>query len=445
MINAKELNVGRDYQFKNLNEALNISDNGDTVILHGGKYEGNFFIEKSISLIGKDNPVVDGKNNGTVITVEAPNVTIEGLTIQNTGKLLDKEDSGILVKANNVLIKNNHFKEALFGVYFRQADGGIVRDNFIEGKKELDVPRRGDLFRAWYSKNLLLERNKFQFGRDVIIWFAEGAVIRNNKMTNARYGLHFMYSSHSRVQNNILTGNSVGMYLMYSKDLKIENNLLAYNRGATGFGIGLKDLDNVELNGNVIADNRVGIFIDNSPREFSASMTYNKNVIAYNETGVDVISSLERSHFTSNSFIENYEQTSLTRSQNSDNDFWKGNYWSDYSGYDKDKNGVGDIPYHSTEILESLIEDKPNLRFFLYSPAVNTINYASEAFPIFKPESKLIDKAPSLSPIMPSKVPVIKIYKSEGFIILSIILSLLAAALILIFIFKNRIVHLRLN
>lgn len=440
-LHAKELKVGKKYRYKTFGEAIRASVNGDTVIVYGGKYFGNFIINKSIILIGKDAPVIDGNDEGTVITVDAPNVVIEGFTIQNSGILLDKEDSGILVKANDVLIANNNIESVLFGIYFRQADKGVVRNNIIIGKKELDIPRRGDLFRAWYSKNLLVENNTLKFGRDFIIWFAEDATIKGNNINGARYGIHFMYSSDSKVLNNTLTHNSVGMYLMYSKNLKIENNLIAYNRGSSGFGVGLKDLDNVELTGNVIADNRVGVFIDNSPRNYDTEMKYNNNVIAYNETGVDVLSSLENSFFRGNSFIENYEQASLTRNQNPNNDYWNGNYWSDYSGFDKDGDGIGDLPYSANQVFEDIIDDKPNLRVFLYSPAINTLTYATEAFPILKPEPNLIDNTPSLKPIMPAGVPNLTVHKEAGFIFMSFVLSVFAMGLMLLFIFRNKLVR----
>lgn len=441
---AKEIKVGKEYRYKNLAGAFDAAVDGDTLYVSGGKYSGNFTINKSLILIGQNDPIIDGKNQGTVLTVEAANVVIEGFTIVNSGILLDKEDAGILVKANNILIKNNHLQSVLFGIYFRKADDGIVRNNIIEGKKELDIPRRGDLVRIWYSKNLLVENNKLYFGRDFIVWFAEGATIKENSISWARYGIHFMYSNNCKISTNILTHNSVGMYLMYSKDLQVENNLIAYNRGTTGFGVGLKDLDNVKLIGNVIADNRVGIFIDNSPRNYDTGMKYNKNVIAYNETGVDVLSSLENSYFRGNSFIENYQQVSLTRNQNPENDYWVGNYWSDYSGFDKSGDGIGDIPYKTNQVFENLIDDKPNLKVFLYSPAINTLNYAAEAFPILKPEPNLIDKAPLLRPVMPDGVPNLKIHKKAGFMFFSFVLSIFALIMMLLFTFRNRLVR-RLN
>lgn len=436
---AKVLEAGHGRQFNRLEDALNSSADGDTVIVYSGIYHGNFIINKSLVLFGKGNPVLDGDNHGTILTVEAPNVLITGFTIQNTGILLDKEDTGILAAADNIVIQQNHLKEVLFGVTLRKADGSIVKDNIIEGRIELDIPRRGDLFRGWYSKNLLVEGNKFKYGRDVLLWFSDNSKIIENYMSGARYGLHFMYNTDCQVIRNTMTDNSVGMYIMYSKNLIIKNNLIAYNRGTSGFGIGFKDLDNVELSNNVIADNRVGLFIDNSPREIDSYMKYNRNVIAYNESGLEELTSLTNSYFTGNSFIENYTQIHLSDAQDPNNDYWKHNYWSDYSGYDKDRDGYGDLPYRPGELVENLIDDQPNLRIFLYSPAINALNYAARAFPILQPEYRLIDKTPEIKPVMPDNIPVMKIKKETGFFLLSTLLTVLSLTLILTFILRNRL------
>ncbi len=438
---SKVLEAGAGRQFINPGDALESAADGDTIIVNGGSYLGNYIINKSVVLIGKNDPVIDGKNKGTVVTIEAPNAIITGFTIQNSGILLDKEDAGILVTSSDVRIHNNHLKGVLFGIYLRKADNAVITNNIVEGKQKLDIPRRGDLFRGWYVKNLTLENNTFTYGRDVILWFSHNAVIAGNNMSGARYGLHFMYNNNCKILKNILKDNSVGMYIMYSRELIIENNLIANNRGPSGFGVGFKDLDNVELNRNVIADNRVGIFVDNSPREVDTYIRYTGNIIAYNEAGVEEQTALLHSYFRGNSFIENYTQTQLSSTQEADNDYWSGNYWSDYNGYDKDRDGTGEIPYKSAELVENLVAENPNMQIFLYSPAINALNYAAQAFPILQPNYRLIDKSPETKSMLPRNIPVLEVKKETGFITLSFVLSVTMIFLILIFIKNNKLTH----
>ncbi|MDQ7066172.1 MAG: nitrous oxide reductase family maturation protein NosD [candidate division KSB1 bacterium] len=374
---------------------------GDTLFLNGGRYAGPITIDRPIAIIGKNWPVIDGEERGTVIEITAPGVHLQGLKIIGSGKNLSEEDAGIALDAPDATIIENHLEDVLFGIYLRRAHRTVLRNNLIEGKKELDIPRRGDLIRAWSSDSLLIADNILRFGRDLIVWFSRNSVVRNNEVRYARYGIHFMYSDDCLIENNTLLHNSVGTFLMFSRRLTYRHNTVAYNRGASGFGLGVKDLDDGVIKENLIIDNRVGIFVDNSPRALTASMTYVGNVIAYNDAGFGLLSFVRRSQINKNSFIENYEQVAVTGAGFLTGNDWRGNYWSDYFGFDEDGDGIGDIPYKSEKLFEDLILRKPELRFFIYSPVIQAINFAAQAFPLVKPHPKVEDPAPLLQPFFP--------------------------------------------
>jgi nitrous oxidase accessory protein len=405
---ARTIRVSPDEQYADLRNAIENALSGDTIQVNGGTYDGRLKIDKPLTLIGKSWPIIDGKNQGTVIEFAASRIHIEGFVIANSGNSLSKEDAGITVNAPNAIIRNNRISDVLFGVYLKQAHHSIISNNEISGKEELAIPRRGDLIRVWYSDSVLIENNNTQHGRDVIIWFSKGTILKKNRMTNARYGVHFMYSDDCTIEDNISMGNSVGVYLMYSRRLVLRHNTVAYNRGATGFGIGLKDFDDGIVTENLIVDNQIGLFVDNSPREVESSMNYEGNVIAYNDVGISLLSFILRSHIINNSFIENYEQVAINTSgntnenENSDGNQWTNNYWSDYAGYDQNGDGNGDIPYKSEKLFENLMAQNPRLRLFIYSPAIQAIDFAAKMFPLVKPTPKLTD----LNPLMREHIPV---------------------------------------
>ncbi|NIV03874.1 MAG: ATP-binding cassette domain-containing protein [Calditrichae bacterium] len=210
-----------------------------------------------------------------------------------------------------------------------------------------------------------------------------------------------MYSDDCRIENNILTGNSVGAYLMYSRRLHLIHNTIAHNRGPSGYGIGLKDFDDGLLIENLIVDNRVGLFVDNSPREIESTMTYRGNVIAYNDIGMKLFSFIERSKIVNNSFMENYEQVAVSGSGLLTGNDWNQNFWSDYVGYDQGDDGIGDIPYKYENLFENLMNKHPNLRLFIYSPAIQALEFAAQAFPVVKPKPKFVDPNPRMTPSIP--------------------------------------------
>ena len=118
-----------------------------------------------------------------------------------------------------------------------EALGIEVRTGEKIGAKELEVPARGDSIRVWYSANTEVIGNRVDQGRDVVLWYNNGAVIRDNVITNGRYGLHFMYCDDNLVEDNWIEGNSVGAFLMYSRRLTLRRNVFASNRGPSGYGI----------------------------------------------------------------------------------------------------------------------------------------------------------------------------------------------------------------
>jgi ABC-type multidrug transport system ATPase subunit len=80
----------------------------------------------------------------------------------------------------------------------------------------------------------------------------------------------------------------------------------------------------------------------------------------------------------------------------------QGNFWSDYTGYDADGNGLGDLPYVSKSLFENMMDKNPALRLFQLSAAQQAIELAAHAFPIFQPQPKFSDDAPLLEPITPA-------------------------------------------
>ena len=103
---------------------------------------------------GLDGATLDAGGAGTVLRLEAPDTTVRGFVVQNTGNSLDREDSGIIAAAPRALVEDNRLINVLFGIYINAAPGSTVRGNTIEGQ-DLDIARRGDLIRLWDSDCLL--------------------------------------------------------------------------------------------------------------------------------------------------------------------------------------------------------------------------------------------------------------------------------------------------
>lgn len=385
--------------------ALEAAPEGAVIRIPAGVYPGPLVLRKPVTIEADGEVIFDGGGGGDVVRIEAPDVTVRGLIIRNTGKSLDHENAGFTVLEPRATIENNVLEDVLFGIYLKASHDSIIRNNMI-GSKDLNIARRGDAIRIWQSPRTLIENNIVNKSRDVVVWFSDDVVIRKNQITNGRYGLHFMYSNRNILEDNRLEGNSVGAFLMYSHDLIVRRNIFKNNRGASGFGMGLKDMDGVSAYDNAFVGNRIGLQLANSPSSTTITDIYERNLFAFNDIGVAFMPSVQGNHFFDNSFIENIEQVGIHGGGNFKGNLFtvngRGNFWSDYHGYDADGDGIGDMPYKSESLFENLMDREPQLRLFLFSPAQQAVELAAKAFPAVKPRPKLIDENPLMHPVLAS-------------------------------------------
>lgn len=397
--------VGTDAPFTTIQDAIAAAQVGDTIEVHGGTYAAPLLIDKTVTLIGIGNPIIDGYGAGSLVHITAPDVTFQGFTLQNTGTAQHHEDSGIIVEAAHVTLANNHLRNVLYGIFFADAPNGIAIGNTIEGWGE-DESLRGDGIRVWYSHHVQLIENEVTHSRDTLIWYSDDLIIRDNIFYNNRYGLHFMYNNGAVITGNTLEDNSVGAFLMYSKNTTLSENIFAYNRGSSGYGLALKDMDEVEAIDNFFVGNREGLYLDNSPAIVDVYNHFTGNVFAYNDIGVATLPAVQRNVFQDNSFLDNIQQVSMHGREILSRNIWSqdgiGNYWSDYAGYDSNGDGYGEIPYYSDRLFEQLADNNPTLRLFTYSPAAQAIEFAASAFPVFRPQPKLVDETPRMALRLPA-------------------------------------------
>ena len=416
-------------------EVLGQAGDGDTVVVLGGVHRGPLVITRRVALEGRHWPVIVGDGRGTVLRVTAPGAALRGLAVRGSGASLDQENSGVAVEAPGVVVEGNRLDDCLFGIYLREASGSVVRGNRITGKA-LEVPRRGDAIRVWYSDGVRIERNVVERGRDVVLWYSKALTVHDNVVRAGRYGLHFMYCDDADIARNRLVENSVGAFLMYSRRLRLHHNVIEGNRGPSGYGVGLKDMDDARLWANLFRDNRVGAYVDNSPREIDSSAVFAGNVFLGNDTGVLLLPLVRRNFYLQNSFVDNGEQVGLTGGGGEvRGNLWtlggRGNYWSDYAGYDLGEDGVGDVPYEAQRLFERLVDRDPALRLFVLSPAADAVNFAARAVPLVRPRPKLVDVGPLMAPVVPAGLPLAPVITARPLLASSLALAAAGLSIVL--------------
>ncbi len=388
---GKTIPVGPGQPITSLKKAIEAAKDGDSIILLKAVYkEGSITLTKSLTILGKDYPVLDGENKYEILLVSGKNIVIKGIEFRNSGySALNDFASVKLVDCNNVTVENNIIHNAYFAIHISNTSHAAIRNNQISGKPTSEQ-LTGNGIHLWKSKHALIENNHVQGHRDGIYFeFVTESHIRNNiSKNNIRYGLHFMFSNDDRYENNTFRNNGAGVAVMYSKKVWMEKNHFEQNWGPSAYGILLKDITDSHIEQNTFFRNTVGIHMEGSSR-----IEIQKNLFKQNGWAIKVQASCDDNNFIQNNFTGNSFDvgTNGTMVLNK----FSQNYWDKYEGYDINKDGIGDIPYHPVSMYSMIIEQNPTTLILYRSFMVSLLDKAEKAIPGLTPQS-LFDNKPMM-------------------------------------------------
>jgi nitrous oxidase accessory protein len=391
---ANRIVVGKDRAISTLRQGIKEAKDGDTILLNQGIYrEGNIIINKAIYLIGINNPVLDGENKNEILTLTGKNIVIKGIHFANAGYSSMNDYAALkIIDATNILIENNSIINASFGIHLANTINSVIRNNTIKGNDKSEH-LSGNGIHLWKCADMRVENNSIQGHRDGIYFeFVTQSTIQNNlSEKNIRYGLHFMFSSNDNYFNNTFRNNGAGVAVMYSHKVKMEGNKFEMNWGPSSYGILLKDISDSYIQHNTFFKNSVGIHMEGSSR-----IDVSKNIFKENGWALKVQASCDDNNFFQNNFFGNSFDVG-TNGSLALNKFYN-NYWDKYEGYDLNKNGIGDVPYHPVSMYSMIVEQNPNSLILLRSFMVSLLDKAEKAIPSLASEN-LIDDKPMIKSI----------------------------------------------
>lgn len=364
---------------------------GDTVVVEPGVWNENVALNRRLVLRGERGAIVRGTGTGSVITVEADSCTIEGLTIEHSGRALVHEDAGILLRSGGHRIHGNRLRDVLFGIYLFRSDGNDISGNEIIGRPELPEGERGSGVHVWDSYRNRFVGNRIRSTRDgFYMQNASHTLIEQNDASELRYGLHYMYADSNTFIGNRFHDNVAGAAVMYSRGIVMRQNEFSHNRGFASYGVLFQDCHGMTADSNLFVDNVVGMFFESSGHN-----RLRWNIVAQNDIALKMFQNSEANEFSENAFIDNIIPLSVVGKRTSTR--WsvdgRGNYWSDYEGYDLDGDGVGDVPLTIQNVFDFLEGHQPAFRLYMYSTASKALAAATKAFPILQLSSEQ-DTAP---------------------------------------------------
>ncbi|GAB1397826.1 MAG TPA: nitrous oxide reductase family maturation protein NosD [Saprospiraceae bacterium] len=391
---AKTLQVGKNFPYKTIKEALAASENSDTLIINPGLYrEGNIVIEKAVSIIGVNLPIIDGEHKYEVISVKSSNVLVKGLKVINSGIATLEDPCGIKVyQSENVTIRENVLIDNFFAIYLMSSINCTVEQNYVSASAT-EEQAIGNGIHCWKSKDLKIINNFIKGHRDGIYFeFVTHSVIwRNISKRNLRYGLHFMFSNDDSYIGNVFEENGAGVAVMYTKHVKMFNNVFRENWGDAAYGLLLKEISDSQIQNNKFTNNTTGILIEGSSR-----IQMSQSELKSNGWGIKISASCEDINLTQNNFLSNTFDIATNGSLVLNN--FDGNYWDKYEGYDLNRDNVGDVPYHPLSLFSVIVERMPSAMLLFRSFMITLLDKSEKILPSLTPEN-FIDNKPFMKPL----------------------------------------------
>jgi nitrous oxidase accessory protein len=460
---------------------------GGTITVPPGLYREQLVIEKPVRLVGKGATIDGGGAGDVVVVkaddVELRGFTIRngGRAFSQEHSGVRLLGHGTLLASNT--IEDVFFGVHIIGGGHHQIEFNTIRpDESVDpewrGHGISMWNSEGNVIR----RNTIRDAKDGLF-----ISFSHHNFVHGNTVTKNRFGLHYMSAEDNRFTENVIDDNMAGALVMNSKRLFLKDNQISNNRrGNTAMGLLLKSVDDLWAQDNRITGNGTGILMEDAPQSPGASVTLTRNLIALNRVGLGLMTTTAAT-FYENSFVDNGVQVSgrgssltlaghggsapapapsqtaqpaapaaqpaaqgshgghgahggatpaVTRSTPataapaagaSAKNVWsaegRGNYWSDYAGYDADGDGVGDRPYRPTSTFGALIKKHAGLDLFRYTPAQQALDAAGRLFPVVRPEVLIEDQAP----LMAAPTPLPAAGDARGLMTVTALMALLAA------------------
>ena len=362
--------------------------------LPAGDYVGHFVIDQSITLECASDAYLRGAGLGNALNIRAPNVTLKGCDISEWGNNLTQMDAGIFVErtAENARIENNTLHGQGFGIWVDATHNISIVNNKVQGDLALRNQDSGNGIHLFAVRFATVSGNQVWHTRDgIYIEAANDNIIHNNDMRDLRYGIHYMFSNRNQVTNNRTTRTRTGYALMQSRQLTVTGNSSDHDQN---YGMLMNYITYSTLKDNFVTAVQPGSGdgVHISGAEGKALFIYNSlfntlsgNHFEHSALGIHLTAGSEDNRIYHNAFIGNQQQVKYVAIRHQE---WshegKGNYWSDYLGWDRNSDGVGDVPYEPNDNVDRLLWTYPQVRLLMHSPSIELLRLVQRAFPVVK-------------------------------------------------------------
>ena len=278
--------------FATIQEAIDASSDGDEIIVSEGTYQENInFNGKNVIVRSEDpenqsvleNTVIDGNNQGRVVTFEngensgakLVGFTIKGgyLTTENGGGIYITEGSSPVIKGN--IIRENYARYGA-GACVSKGSSPSFEDNWFLLNQA--SARRGAAIYVYGGSSVSIAGNTFEEHEDFdgVIRIGSaysdqssasitGNTIKNNETTHGAGGIIITAESTATISGNIISSNIAGgdenggaITVRRSSEVEITENFISGNSADQHGAITVFRDSEVEISDNTISHNLAG-------------------------------------------------------------------------------------------------------------------------------------------------------------------------------------------
>lgn len=386
--------VSPDGPVRTVAAAIAKAPRGGRIRVAPGIYrEPTIDVDKPVTIVGDSGAVLDGEGKRQIMTISADSVTVRGLTFRDVATSYREDWAAIkVVEATDCVIENNRIERGFFGIYLARVSRCVIARNILEANRSGETTS-GNGIHLWTADHVTIADNRISGHRDGIYFeFVHDSNVEGNTSEgNARYGLHFMFSDDCRYVGNTFRRNGSGVAVMYTRHVEMVNNRFEENWGGAAYGLLLKEISDPRLEGNRFTRNTTGLLADGTTR-----LVATHNTFADNGWAIRLDANAQEGRIVENDFLRNSFDIA-TNSRNADT-VLEGNYWDSYTGYDLQRDGRGDVPYHPVRLFSLLVEQNEPALILLRSNFVALLDAAERVIPALTPET-LVDRRPAMRPL----------------------------------------------
>ena len=362
--------------------------------LPAGEYSGSFSIDEPMQIRCEPGAVIDAQGEGNALTVTAPDVSVEGCTLRDWGHNLTDLNSAVFIgpKARGAVIKNNRMEGPGSGVWVDATHDVQLIGNDIQGEPSVRSQDRGNGIHLYAVSGARVIGNHVHQTRDgIYIYTSNGNHIEGNVLEDLRYGVHYMFANDNSVIGNVTRRTRTGYALMQSRKLTVIGNRSEQDEN---YGILMNYITYSTIRDNRVSDVRSGSTGDAmiAGAEGKALFIYNSlfnsiegNRFENSPMGIHLTAGSEDNRIAGNAFVGNQQQVKYVANRTQE---WsqdgRGNYWSDYLGWDRNDDGLGDVAYEPNDNVDRLLWLYPQVRLLMNSPSIEVLRWVQRAFPVVK-------------------------------------------------------------